>query len=183
MVSLSEIKSFVHGRSLLLVGNSERIMRQDNSKVIDSYEIVVRMNYAVPQKRIGYKTDIWLCSYNNPAFQVVQLAKFNPKYIIRLNENQHIAPDIKDRLYIWPLSDHDQFQTSLGALPSTGVMAIHFFLNFCEPALLTIIGFDCFEEKTFYNPKKIAHEYHSLDKEKEYITRMESDQKIKWIKV
>jgi hypothetical protein len=178
MKTLEQIQLLVQNKSILLVGNNETINKSDNSELIDSYDIVVRMNHGIPEPNIGSKTDIWLCSFNNVMRQKKQLPLFNPKYIVRLNADGNIADEIKENLYIWSKENHLKFKEELGSLPSTGCMAIHFFLEYTEPKSVTLIGYDNFETKTYYNSKPIAHLYHDVNKEVEYTNKLIEEGKI-----
>jgi len=174
-MELKEIQEFVKGRGILLVGNSESLILKDNSKFIDSYDVVVRMNHAVPQANIGFKTDIWLCSFINKDMQMVQFPKFNCKYNIKLNDDGNLNENLKNHFYIWPDKERDKIREDIGFhTPSTGVMAIYFFLNYCQ-CFVDAIGYDGFRTGTFYNGNvNNASRFHDVKKERDFLEKYRS---------
>jgi len=44
MVPLEELKKYCEGKKIIIVGNSSRILNDNYKKLIDNYEIVVRIN-------------------------------------------------------------------------------------------------------------------------------------------
>jgi len=178
MKTIHDVQCLVDNKNILLVGNNDTINKTDNSKIIDSYDIVVRMNHGVPEPNLGSKTDIWLCSYNNVNRQPLDYQKVTPKIVIRLNADGNINDIIRENLYIWDKKEHLKFKEHIDCLPSTGVMAIEFFLNFTKPKSLTLIGYDNFKTKTFYNLRVIADKYHDINKEAEYTNNLINEGKI-----
>ena len=62
MVKLEEIKKYCEGRKIIIVGNSSRILNGKHQKLIDSYEIVIRIN----SERLDYSNvyDVDVETYN-----------------------------------------------------------------------------------------------------------------------
>ena len=175
MITIDPIKDLVQDKRILLVGNNDTIKDVNLEEIIKDYDVIVKMNHAT---ELAGRTDIWLCSFNNEARQIKQYPIFNPRCVIRLNADGSINDAIKGNLYIWDKIYHTEFKSNLGALPSTGIMAIHFFLEFTYPKSLTLIGFDNFESKTYYNTKKIAHNWHDIDREAEYTNKLINEGRI-----
>ena len=173
MITLMDIKNYVKGKRIILVGNSDLLIKTDNSGIIDSYDVVVRMNHAVPQKNIGNKTDIWLCSFVTKELQLKRISQFNADINIRLNDDGNLDEALNDVFYIWPNKDRNKLRKIVESeYPSTGIMAVYFFINYCN-CDITTIGYDNFATGTFYNSnKKMAKTWHNIAKEKEYMNDM-----------
>ena len=173
MITLNEIQNYVKGKRVLLVGNSDELIKTDNSKLIDSYDVVVRMNHATPQDNIGRKTDIWLCSFVTQEIQLKKISVFNARYNIRLNDDGNLHPALHNVFYIYPDKERDKIRKLLDSkYPSTGAMALYFFLNVCDCAV-DIIGYDGFKTGTFYNTNKtMASKWHNVKREQEYISEL-----------
>lgn len=187
MIELIKIQEFVENKNIILVGNNDNINKTDNSKIIDSYDIVVRMNHAMPEKNIGYKTDIWLMSFNNLMKQIKEYMIFKPKYTIRLNyfnEDANIHPAIKsNNLYIWPVEEHKKIEEIIGnRTVSTGCMGIYFFANYCKPKSISIIGYDFFKTKSFYNSINMSSQWHTADNERMFAEKYINNNIINVIK-
>ena len=64
MVSLEELKNYCSGKEIIIIGNSSRILNGKYKKLIDSYDIVVRINKGylhrqnIYSDKIGTKTNI-----------------------------------------------------------------------------------------------------------------------------
>ena len=63
MKELNHFKIDVKDKKIVVVGNSGKLLKQDNAKIIDSHDIVIRCNLAITdgfEDRVGEKTDIRL---------------------------------------------------------------------------------------------------------------------------
>lgn len=173
LISLETIRKYCEGKSVILVGNGECILNNNShGDIIESKDIVVRMNHGVPtteiEKNVGHRTDLWICAFNSKPKQVTEYYVFNPDYVIRLN-NDMIDDELNNITYIWNDYHYKVFKDSLGVLPTTGVTALYFFNEFIKPSELNIIGFDNFETNVFYSDKdfiSICKKYHNPEFEK-----------------
>ena len=178
MVTKQNIINFIGNKNVLLVGNSESIILKDNSKFIDSFDIVVRMNHATPCQNLGFKTDIWLCAFNNKTQQPIEYNMFKPKYVMRLNYDKpdKLHPNIN--WYVWGEEEYNSFKERFGFLSSTGINAIEWFTTELKQPI-NIIGFDGFKTGTFYNKdKKLQKKYHNPQKEQEFIQQKIDEGKV-----
>lgn len=179
-MTLEDIQEYVKDKNVILVGNSENVKHYDKSKLIDDHDVVVRMNHAIPGGNLGDKTDIWLCSYNKKSDQTLKFSIFNADVNIRLNDDDNLHESLIDKFYIWPDAERDKIRKIIKSkYPSTGVMAIYFFTEYCQSKSLTIVYMDGFITKTFYNKYAIAEKYHNVMSEREYINNMVEGNKVK----
>ena len=64
MVSLEQLKRYCAGKTIIIVGNSSKILNNNHGKLIDNYDIVVRINkgylyrHNIYSDKIGNKTNI-----------------------------------------------------------------------------------------------------------------------------
>ena len=73
-------------KSIILVGNSGALHGSKKGKLIDDYDVIIRMNHGVPgewENDVGTRTDMWFFSYHYMGSQVSEYHAFNPKFIIR----------------------------------------------------------------------------------------------------
>lgn len=66
--SLSKIKTLDLESKVIIVGNSPNVLKNEYGSLIDSYDIVIRINKCVTknyEKYIGSKTDIWATTHNS----------------------------------------------------------------------------------------------------------------------
>jgi len=71
-----------------------------------------------------------------------------------------------------PGIDWRELEKQLGINPSTGFLALNFFLKRIDFKSLTIYGFDFFKTKTWYNTKIDSGQKHCGQKEEVLITEM-----------
>lgn len=171
MINEQEIIDFVNNKKIILVGNSDNIVKKNYGYLIDSFDLICRFNHSTNHPNLGNRTDIWVCAFNNIPMQEKRYNEFvqKPKYVLRLNDDGNINPFLHDKgLYVWHKSEKIKFDERLGCLPSSGLNCIEFLITKTN-ANVTLIGFDGFQTKTYYNSQKIAHKYHNVEKEKNYI--------------
>lgn len=73
-ISIKELKEYCRYKSIILVGNGKEVTDCSNGDLIDSYDLVVRMNHGYVrqgyEKNMGIKTDIWALAYNRQNEQI-----------------------------------------------------------------------------------------------------------------
>lgn len=184
---MKDFANLVKNKNVLLVGNGSSVLKHDYSKDIDSYEFVIRFNYAIKNlnqyKTIGTKTDGWFYSIKCPkrCNEVYNNAKV--KHCIR---HDHEPLDIGEKQYHIPHEPYRRkFNESLDIkgkrqTASTGLCAIHYLVEYCEPESISIIGYDSFKTSNFYcDPSyNIAYRWHFGHIEEQYINKLLNENKI-----
>lgn len=172
-----------NGKSVATVGNAQFLFDKDYGKLIDSHDVVVRLNKGamipnLPKISHGVKMDIVIASRWN-------LVKyFHKKYIIKKSMftdikfimcGRHGRDDLKQpieqKIWYYPLPRHKELKWQLLNLekkqdPSTGIIALD-IISHGNPKSVSIFGFDWKETPTFYDLNR-QHEPHVYDVEKEY---------------
>lgn len=179
---------FCSGKKIVIVGNSSSLLQKENGTIIDEHEVVVRMNHGYPRKATlpytGQKTDIWVCAFNNLIQQIREYQIFSPKFAIRLNNETHIHPRMKDVFLRWDMKNWEQIKRTTGIkkYPSTGLITIYFFTQFLKLEEISITGFDFFATNNFYRNTKrrnaMAKAWHSPGLEKKIIMDLINEKKI-----
>lgn len=177
MIPLHDIQALCAGKSVAIVGNSARLLDQTHGPRIDASDVVVRMNHGYPRAHTrpatGSRTDIWACSFNNKPLQARELPLFDPVYVLSLPaDKRHIHDALRPRLHLDAPEHVRELRETLGGnWPSTGALAVHFFLdtvNVCGS--ITLFGYDHFQTPNFFQTRKRAnHDRHSPQAERRYV--------------
>ena len=150
MLSLEEIKEFCKGKSIIIVGNSSRLLNERHGKLIDSYDIVVRINkgYFYRQNfysdKIGNKTTILSLGLKSATMSANVIQANTVKYLI----SPIIHSERLDYANVYDVQEntYNDLKNSLGGFkPSTGISTYNFFNRHTNFNKLDLIGFDFFE--------------------------------------
>ena len=179
------LDTLVNGKDILLVGNSNRLTKEDYSAKIDSYEFVIRFNLALKHfhnfKTLGTKCDAWVFAMCRQWVidSTWNEAKIRPKHCVRYAEK---PMNIGENNYFLDMKIKDEIRKELDIPdflhPTTGVTTMYYLLNHCNVKSLSIIGFDCFDTHNFYSTANRAHYAHELSKEKNFISKMIEEKRI-----
>jgi len=153
MVQLSELKDYCEGKKIIIVGNSSRILNGKHGKLIDSYDIIVRINKGYLHRqnifgdKIGYKTNILAMGLQSATFSANVIQTNTVDYILSpIIYSERLAYtnvyDVQQNVY-------DELRYSLGNFkPSTGISTYNFLNRHMNFERLDLIGFDFFESST-----------------------------------
>ena len=196
---MDEFAKLIKDKQVLLVGNGDSLNKIDNSKLIDSYEFVVRFNLAIIMKHphSGIKADAWFYTMvsEKKCRSIYGEAIIKPKHCIRhhtkpLNIGQNnylINTEIYRKRFnrILNLSGSgDERPPIRERHASSGLCCVHYLIEYCEPKSISLIGFDSFMTKNFYeNIHRIRtiKGRHSPDIEKEYLRKLSKENRIQII--
>ena len=174
MIQLQELQRFCKNGRIILVGNSSRMLNHNYGKLIDSYDIVVRMNWgyridSMYQQHIGEKTDIVSSGIKSASFATSALNGNRVKYVIC--PIRYSEPLRYPNVYRCDDEDYDILKKQLGGVkPSTGLCTFNFFHKHVEYRNLDLVGFDFFESSGDYR-NEFGHmrvDDHRGHKEKEW---------------
>ncbi len=150
MASLEEIKEFCKGKSIIIVGNSSRLLNEKHGKLIDSYDIVVRINRGYFHRqnmysdKIGNKTTILSLGLKSASHSANVIQSNTVKYLM----SPIIYSERLDysNVYDVQANTYNDLKNSLdGFKPSTGISTYNFFNRHTDFNKLDLIGFDFFE--------------------------------------
>jgi hypothetical protein len=156
-MKLEEIQNYCKGKRIIVIGNSSSIFGSKKGKFIDSHDIIVRMNYALPIKEkwtsdIGSRTDIYSVGISSSKIvKNILTCTNNLKTVLRLTPySDKINSPIT---YHYSKSEYTKIKERFGKFkPSTGCTTISFFKDHIDYKLLNILGFDFFQ--TSHSSKK-----------------------------
>ncbi len=189
-IPLEKIQEYCNGKKIALVGNSTKLLNENNGKSIDSNDIIIRLNYSIDalpkyKNALGEKTHIFVPQMNTVSNAVRLCKAANAKYILQLSrwsktgysDRENKLLELFNNVYICSKEFYDEFRRKdfkIMFIPSTGAATFNFLvtrINFLE---LNLYGFDFFEnfkqnEKNVF--RSIYHKSHSSIVEKTYFTK------------
>lgn len=165
------------GKSVAIVGNSENVTEYEVGEIIDSYDIVVRMNKFNTgpeyEKYTGTKTNIYVtCFWDKVLHPPSIVGETNIQHIIssipchpcaffpdyqEYKRNMKKAYDIGWQRILqgtitYPSPEYyDQIGSFVGRRPSTGLIALCWFLDYVDFSDLYATGLSFGENKLHYN--------------------------------
>ena len=155
---IAEVKKYITGKTVAIVGNAKSIFDKANGKAIDSHEVIIRFNkgFVTAPAAQGSRTDILLLACE---LGLDEKASYKAVYSVNRSNNTRcgdltIGNKMRSRLRAW-----------IGKQPSTGFMAI----DLCREAgasKIDLYGFDFEKTPTFYNPADYVtkHDYDAEEK-------------------
>jgi hypothetical protein len=170
---------FGQDKSIVLVGNSKRLIEEEHGQFIDSHDTVVRFNMGIPwgyEKHVGVKIDIWATSFKGRKER-----QFAAEFWLRQRRctiwiDYKLREDVPE-LFAWDkhiltlpeetiasfmvLYNYDEdykkdtiieyFRKTAGVhRPSTGLATLYYISTCFEYKSIDLIGFDCFETNVNY---------------------------------
>lgn len=166
-------------KSIILVGNGSTLLDSKKGACIDLFDTVVRFNsfkLCKYKAHVGYKTDIW---FTVNIFHKNSIDEFK-KVIVHSWEMNKEKCNVFESLN--NLRECEKISRSLIKsidinTPSTGLIAIHYFLQ--EYDKVHITGFDWWKtEKHHYGDEEIRGTLHNPKKEYEIIKKLINQGKV-----
>lgn len=174
----------------VLIGNSSNILNKELGSYIDSFENVVRFNrFKIKdyEKDLGIKCTHWVLNY--------KLTTDHRNYLVKnLHKIKSCTTHLKQTLVLTTAKDKGQinkikkqidieviykkFKSPLGSKPTTGLLAVEYFLE--QFSKLTLIGFDFGKSNHYWGNHSIADipGKHAWGEEKNYIDSLVKQGKI-----
>ena len=190
MVSLIELQQYCQGKRIIIVGNSGKMIGSNSRNIIDSYDIVVRINKGYQFRRtalsdsIGSNTHILAIGMKSAQLASTVIKSNSLNYIL----SPIIHSERLDYSNVYNVDDetYNILKTSLGNIkPSTGISVYNFFNRFINFERLDLIGFDFFTSSTNQR-NALGHLFvkdHDGEKEKEFFEDSKDPEKTKLYKL
>jgi hypothetical protein len=154
--NLAALSEKARGRRVALIGNADSMFARADGELIDSYDIVVRLNRGFIRNHVsqGSRTDV-LCLSSALHLRDIHAA-FGDVTIVHMNRHRWLMRkdmlEQRRRLVYYPAAAWKTLCDKLsGMAPSTGLMAIDLFHNHLDAGEVRLFGFDWKESKTFYS--------------------------------
>ena len=159
---MQKLQQLTSGKSVALVGNSERILRERPGKRIDAADVVIRINRGLPQffdpKIIGERTTVHATARFWPDIKVqadTELVLWMKLTRLGIQE----APQCRSAVdatsnasfEVWPQALEDAVREYVGADPGTGIRLLWWLKKVSEARHVSCYGMDCWEEPTHWS--------------------------------
>ena len=155
--NLEEIKDFIRGKRVAIVGNASSIFDKQDGELIDTFDVIIRFTFgfiSVPSSQ-GSRTDITVLANE---LTKAEMDSYNAQYHInRMKRITNPTPYHFENKDIVRVSEGMD-----GARASSGLIAIDFCIESgCQS--IDLFGFDWEKTPTFYNPLgyKTMHNYNN----------------------
>ena len=186
MVSLEELQEYCQGKRIIIIGNSNQMIGSNSAKIIDSYDIVVRINKGYQYRRTALSSSI---GFNTHILAIGMKSAQLASTVIKSNSIDYIlSPIIHSEILDYPNvynvdnETYNLLKTSLGNYkPSTGISVYNFFNRFINFERLDLIGFDFFTSSTNQR-NALGHLFvkdHNGEKEEEFFKGSRDPEKTK----
>ena len=186
MVSLEELQEYCQGKRIIIIGNSNQMVGSNSAKIIDSYDIVVRINKGYQYRRTALSSSI---GFNTHILAIGMKSAQLASTVIKSNSIDYIlSPIIHSEILDYPnvynvdSETYNLLKTSLGNYkPSTGISVYNFFNRFINFERLDLIGFDFFTSSTNQR-NALGHLFvkdHNGEKEEEFFKGSRDPEKTK----
>lgn len=149
----NSLRGIFKNKKISIVGNAESIFTQKNGKIIDSADIVCRINKGIfikNKESQGEKTDVW--AYGDFSLVEKIYNNFNCPTTIHLSENKRSQKSTQSKTkYFYPLKNLNLLKNKLKwNYPSSGLMLLDLIFN-CHPLDIVLYGFDWKKTPTWHN--------------------------------
>jgi Glycosyltransferase family 29 (sialyltransferase) len=160
----------LEGRSVALVGNARSLSQGNSGHVIDTADIVIRINRApMPSTRThGVRTD-WLALATS--ISAADLDRIRPKRIFWMSPKRKRLPysvATSPGFYLHPLPRIAALAATLGAPPTTGLMMIDLLAG-SGLARLDLYGFDFFASLSLTGSRTADQVPHDFPAERRFV--------------
>ena len=150
----------LNGKSVAVVGNASSLLDTTQGPLIDSHDVVIRMNAGFPRKpeAQGKRFDVWCFAHMHGARQAP--AGFTVPHAIWMTPMLRHKLDGSLKCCFYPIRHWRRLHALLGARPSMGAMVVE-LVSRAKPASVSIFGFDFKRTGSFYtNSRHIGpHDY------------------------
>ena len=200
--SETEYKDFLTNKRVIIVGPAGYLRGQNKGKWIDSFDVVVRVNHAIPilfPEDYGTRTDVLyhIFSHRNIEYvgkklidksEIDDWVKAGVKWLVsRHGTNskrfKQVAPLIDSKIP-WCCIHHSftgKIDNAIrGRAPNTGIMAIMHLLSSGIKSL-TITGFDLYQSGVYQgygdvgeneDAREVNDRWHDLEPQRQYLSRI-----------
>jgi hypothetical protein len=188
ILDITKLNAIFYGKSVALIGNSQDLLNQKFGSVIDSHDVVCRINRGIENiitnpDAVGKRIDVLfysMCRSDIVPFKLkkeVTCIQTTQKYSDSRLDNDTFF--YKDMLLL-----NSKLNLSKKQIPSTGITAIDIITQ-AKPKSLNIYGFDFKKSPTYYHNTdwyqkshpvtKIKHDW---EKEKNFVNQLMSESTV-----
>jgi hypothetical protein len=161
--SLQHIHPSFTGASVLLVGNGPSLRGVDISMFVEAFPTVVRFNGFEPSERLGRKTTVWCISDTVAVNHQISRESDTTLCIIPLtspyaNSASTVAKSLSHRSNV---TIYEATSSSPTSWPSTGILALEYFLSANPTSAIFVCGFDHFSTHPIHHYENTSTSSHA----------------------
>jgi hypothetical protein len=164
---MNSLEKFCDNKKIAIVGNSSRILNHNYGDIIDSHDVVVRINHAPKYiakypKNVGTKTTIMSYGLSRLDLAKEISNKCNPQYnlfLIRCNgEIKDYKPySLFKNPFHGDIEEYRILKSNFAEFkPSTGIVTINYFVNNINFSKLNLFGFDFFTTSSTFRKNEFG---------------------------
>lgn len=154
------LREMVGGCSVALVGNASSIFERQDGALIDSHDVVIRMNAGYPhlagrRESTGSRTDIWATAKpflgppkDSQIIVWMKLTQLGATHLRIMQSRGYRQPILE-----WPQEMEDECRNFVGADPGTGIRVLWFLKTLATPRSVAVFGMDCWRTPTHWSGK------------------------------
>lgn len=186
-----------NGKRVAIVGNAGYLKELDQGELIDSHDIVIRMNnfrLSGFERQLGHRVEIFFTAFGGhiefapDCYRAPMVVSSRPNNFFKIRSDRlfvhrkgkHITQGMRrlgrQELYAPSIDDYARLGRELAAVPTTGYMAIRFVHDFLGPAIAKVFvtGFSFFEGQTHYYSERTMDPVnsHNIPEEKRLINQL-----------
>lgn len=150
-LSIDTVLEALAGKSVAVVGNAESLLQTNHGEAIESADLVLRMNRALPPRpeSHGRRTDILTFSVIAQVEKVID--QFNARWRVWMSP-KYRDDEPPPGVIFYPVRFAEQLGERLGSRPSTGMLTLD-MISRASGAKAFLYGFDFKATKSFYLTK------------------------------
>jgi hypothetical protein len=148
---MQRLMDHLDGKTVAIVGNATSLLDHAFGAMIDSHDVVVRMNRGTPVNPAaqGAKFDVWCFSVMKTHAETLQRA--TPAFSVWMSPKCREDYDGSIDVSFYPLQFWQDLHHRLTARPSVGAMTID-LVSRSSARTVSVFGFDFKRSGTFYDP-------------------------------
>ena len=189
-VDLVKIQEYCDNKTIAIVGNSSNLLKTNYSGLINSADVVVRMNHGPSfvskySNFIGNRTDIYVGSMSKIDLVKINIDKAKAKFNLFLIRHHSDASKLEitniPNFYIGSYQQYQDLRQKFEPpkfKPSTGAVIVNFFTKNINFDKILLFGFDFFESSNPSNRNEFNsfhYKDHSTNLEKSFFSNILTD--------
>lgn len=149
--------------SILLVGNGPSLRGVDLSVFVDAFPTVVRFNAFAPLASLGKRTTVWCVSDTVAVHHSTSRESDETLCIIPITSPfANSVSDVERSLaHRTNVTIHEAARSSCTTWPSTGILALEYFLRKAPASPIFVCGFDHFTTHPIHHYENLSKSSHS----------------------
>lgn len=169
-------------KKIAVIGNANSLFEKKLGNVIDSYDIVFRLNKGFQIRDAEHQgKKVTVVATSVPLDLSSQEKKIKLLWVSPARKSVPLKWLIFFRVRFLPKNNWDKLFHQLNARPSTGIMLVDYLVRRSGAKEICLFGFDGFKTKSFYEDR-ISEVPHDFASEIGLLESYLKEDRIKWMK-